>query len=153
MKLLSEATESALRAVVWLAAHPDQTWTVRQIAQGTKSKPGYLVRVLQSLARAGIVSAQRGVGGGIKLSASPDKTTILDVVNAVDPLARITTCPLGLTGHGTRLCTLHRRVDQAMAHLQATFAAVTIADLLDDDATASKPLCDTATNLVKMTRR
>ena len=41
----------------------------------------------------------------------PTEVTILDVVNAVDPIQRIKTCPLGLKTHGVRLCPLHRRMD------------------------------------------
>jgi len=149
MKLFSEAAEYALRAVVWLADHSDQSWTVRQIALGTQSKPGYLVKVLQALARAGIVASQRGVGGGVSLQADPQTVTILDVLNAVDPMARITHCPLGLKSHGTKLCALHRRVDEAMAMIQTEFSRATIADLLSD-RNPSHPLCESDNRLVRL---
>ena len=142
MKLFSEAAEYGMRAVIWLADHPGQLWTVREIAEGTKSKAGYLVRVLQLLARAQIVTAQRGAGGGIALSIAPADLSILDVLNAVDPMARITTCPLGLAEHGAKLCSLHRRLDEAAARIETNFAKVSVADLLDEK-NPSRPLCAT----------
>ena len=38
-----------------------------------------------------------GIGGGITLTKSPDELTILEIVNAVEPIQRITTCPLGMS--------------------------------------------------------
>src|SRR5690606_17155548 len=96
MKLLSEAAEYGLRAVVWLAQRPGGYWKVREIAKGTRAAPGYLVKVLQGLARAGILSAQRGSQGGFRLERDPAGLTALEVINAIDPIERIRACPLGL---------------------------------------------------------
>ena len=71
MKLLSDASEYALRAVVWLAQRPGLPQKTREIAEGTHAAPGYLVKVLQSLAKAGILSAQRGSHGGFSLERDP----------------------------------------------------------------------------------
>ncbi len=142
MKLLSDAGEYALRAVVWLAHHPDEPQKVRQIADGTRSAPGYLIKVLQSLTRAGILSAQRGSLGGFTLERDPSGLSVFEVVNAVDPLERIVTCPLGLASHGTRLCPMHRRIDDAMKAIQSSFEACSIALLVNTTA-RSKPLLET----------
>ena len=48
----------------------------------------YLSKVLQGLARGGVVQSQRGLGGGITLAISPADLTILKVVNAVDLIGR-----------------------------------------------------------------
>jgi len=141
MKLLSDACEYALRAVVWLAQRPGVTGKVRQIADETRATPGYLVKVLQSLAKAGILSAQRGSRGGFTLERDPAELTVLDVVNAIDPMERIVTCPLGLESHGTDLCPMHRRIDDAMAAIEASFGASTIQDLIARP-TGSRPLCN-----------
>jgi len=147
MKLFSEAVEYGLRAVIWLTEHPGQFWTVREIAEGTQAKAGYLIRVVQILARAEIVRAQRGVGGGVSLKADPAHLSVLDVINAVDPLARIKFCPLGLKSHGTRLCSMHRCVDKAMATIESEFSKVTIQDLLSD-GNPTRPLQETVGKLV-----
>lgn len=140
MKLLSDATEYGLRAVVWLAQHPGEPQKVREIAEGTRASPGYLVKVLQLLTKAGILSAQRGSLGGFTLQRQPGVLTVLQVVNAIDPMERIHTCPLKIDAHGQNLCPMHRRIDEAMAAIERSFGQSTLADLLSEP-TASQPLC------------
>jgi Rrf2 family protein len=144
MKLLSDATEYGLRAVVWLAQRPGQAQKVREIAEGTRATPGYLIKVLQALAKAGILSAQRGSSGGFRLERDPAELSVLEVVNAIDPMERIHTCPLGLESHGECLCPMHRRIDDAMAAIEQSFGDSTIGDLLAEPS-ASHPLCDALT--------
>lgn len=141
MKLLSDASEYALKAVVWLAQRPGEPQKVRQIADATHSAAGYLVKVLQSLTRAGILSAQRGSQGGFTLERDPGGLSIFEVISSVDPIERIHHCPVGLSSHGDRLCPLHRHIDDAMASIQAGFEACTIGQLARTPS-HSKPHCD-----------
>src|SRR5689334_17783414 len=106
--MLSQTAEYALRAVVHLSTCPGESVAGPQLAQITQVPAQYLSKVMQSLARGGLVDAQRGKNGGFTLTRPPEDISILDVVNAVDPLRRIKGCPLGLKGH-ERLCPLHRR--------------------------------------------
>lgn len=141
MKLLSDASEYALRAMVWMAQRPGQPQKVRELAEGTHAAPGYLVKVLQALTKADILSAQRGSRGGFTLERDPAKLTVLEVINAIDPIERILTCPLGLKFHGKHLCPMHKKIDDAMAKIEASFGSTTIKDLLNQRS-RSKPLCD-----------
>jgi Rrf2 family nitric oxide-sensitive transcriptional repressor len=68
--IFSQTVEYALRAAVWLADHDDGQ-TTQEIAEATKVPPSYLAKVLQSLRRAGLVHAKRGVGGGCSTSCRP----------------------------------------------------------------------------------
>ena len=141
MKMLSDASEYALRAVIWLAQGPREPKKVRDIAEGTCAAPGYLVKVLQGLAKAGILSAQRGIHGGFTLIRAPAELSVLEVINAVDPVERVHRCPLGLETHGKRLCPMHQRIDEALATVEAGFRESTIEDLLNDPA-RPRPLCN-----------
>ncbi len=139
--MLSQTTEYALRAIVWLACNFDQPQTTPQIAKATHVPAGYLSKVLQSLGRSGLVQAQRGKHGGFVLTNPADRITVLQVVNAVDPLRRIRECPLGLKSHGTFLCPLHKRLDEATQMVEKAFDQTTIAELLSTPS-HSKPLCE-----------
>lgn len=139
--MLSQTVEYALRAAVYLADQSPQAITTEQIAKKTRVPQAYLSKVMQGLARAGIVKSQRGVHGGFVLTKAPDQLTILEVVDAVDPIRRIDTCPLGLASHGANLCPLHRRLDDALASVQHAFASTTLAEVLAEP-TNSIPLCD-----------
>jgi Rrf2 family protein len=139
--MFSQTVEYALRAVVHLADRAPESRTTEQVAAVTRVPRAYLAKVLHQLADAGIVHSQRGVGGGMALAKPPEDLTILEVVNAVEPIRRITTCPLGLASHGVRLCPLHRRLDDALALVEDAFRHTTLAEVLAEPAT-SVPLCD-----------
>jgi Rrf2 family nitric oxide-sensitive transcriptional repressor len=139
--MFSQKVEYALRAVVHLASEAPAARTVEQIAKATKVPQAYLAKVVQELVHSGIARSQRGIGGGISLMKTPAELTILEVVNAVDPIQRIRTCPLELASHGVRLCPLHKRVDNALASVEEAFRNTTLAEILDEP-TDSVPLCD-----------
>ncbi len=139
--MISQTAEYALRAIVYLAMNSGTAFTTQQISLTTKVPAAYLSKVLQSLVRAHLVQSQRGLGGGFVLTKPPEEISILAVLNAVDPIQRIRTCPLGLTAHGTTLCALHKRLDDATAIIEKTFADTTIAEILARP-TASIPLCE-----------
>jgi Rrf2 family protein len=139
--MLSQTTEYALRAVVHLAHRHPHPQTTAQIAAATKVPKPYLAKVLQALVRSGIVRSQRGIGGGVSLARATDQCTILDIVQAVDPIVRIETCPLGIASHGRQLCPLHARLDFALAGVEKAFANTTLQEVLTEPS-ASIPLCE-----------
>src|SRR5438067_2204477 len=126
--MISQTAEYALRAVVCLGIEGDRPLTTQAIANKVRVPAGYLAKVLQGLGRAGLVESQRGVGGGFVLARTLDELSVLDVINAVDPVKRIERCPLGLVAHGYRLCPLHRRLDDAIALVESLFERTTIAE-------------------------
>ncbi len=138
--MISQTAEYALRAIVFLAGQ-DEPQTTQQVAEMTRVPAGYLSKVLQSLARAGLVHSQRGLHGGFTLAKPPKRLSVWEVVESVDPIQRIRSCPLGLKSHGVNLCPLHRRLDDAMAGVEKAFRSSTVAELLADP-NPSKPLCE-----------
>lgn len=138
--MFSQTVEYALRAVVHLAAQSPEGRTTDQIAAATFVPRAYLSKVLQSLTRAGVVQSQRGLGGGMALARPAAELTILEVVNAVEPIQRIRTCPLGLASHGVHLCPLHSRLDAALATVEEALGGTTLAEVLTEP-TRSVPLC------------
>ena len=138
--MISQTAEYALRAVVYLAGQTEPK-TTQDIATVTRVPAGYLSKVLQSLSRKRLVQSQRGLYGGFILLRAASELSVWEVIDAVDPLQRIRTCPLGLKSHGVNLCAMHRRLDDAMAHVENAFKQSTIADLLEEP-TQSIPLCE-----------
>ena len=130
--MFSQTAEYALRAIVVLAGDPEKPWTAQDVAAESKVPQDYLMKVLQALGREGLVTAQRGRGGGFLLRRLPSEITVLDVINAVDPLRRITHCPLGLKSHSKALCPLHRKLDDAIRLVEEAFASTTMEELIND---------------------
>src|SRR5690348_4465040 len=132
--MISATAEYALRATVYLASAAPKPATVRAIAKATRVPAGYLAKVMQDLTAAGVVNSQRGPGGGFSLARPASGMTVLEVVNAVDPVQRIRKCPLGNPAHATNLCPLHRRLDDAMELVERALADSTVAELVDSPA-------------------
>jgi len=138
--MLSQTVEYSLRAIVWLATHADDPQTTQQIAEATMVPAGYLAKVMQSLGRGGLVTAQRGKHGGFLLAKPPEAVSVLEVINTFEPIQRIRECPLGIAAHGSQLCPLHKRLDAAMAMIEEAFRATSIAEVVAEPS-KSKPLC------------
>jgi len=141
--MISKTAEYALRAVACMGGQPDHPLSADRLAGQTRVPRRYLTRVLQDLCAAGLVRSRPGPGGGYELATTPQKLTILDVINTVDPIERITNCPLGLKTH-TELCPLHAELDRAYAATEQAFANVTIQALIDSTSPII-PLCESAT--------
>lgn len=141
--MISQTAEYALRAMVHLAgngsAQPETPHTLPQIAASTQVPQGYLSKVLQMLSRAGLIRSQRGLGGGFSLLRPPAEISVYEIVQSVDPLQRIHSCPLGLAAHAHRLCPLHSKLDQAMALVETSFRETTLAMVLEEGLPAAVP--------------
>ncbi len=138
--MISQTVEYALRAIVTIAQHEGHPCTARQISEITQVPAPYLSKLMQGLVRANIVRSQRGLGGGFVLIQEPQELAIWNVVDAVEPFPRIHECPLGIKSHGSTLCPLHRKLDDAMAMVEEQFRNTTIADVLAEPG-AVTPLC------------
>lgn len=145
--MISQSSEYALRAVLYLAARPEESpASANEIADSVRVPVGYLQRIMRTMAKNGILLAQRGTNGGFSLAKVPAAISILDILKASDTeIQRITRCPLGIKGH-TNLCSLHSLLDGEMARTERIFASTTLADLLDGDG-GVRPLCDPAGRL------
>src|SRR5262245_49146479 len=132
--MLSKTAEYAVRSRLWLAEHPGEAWTAEHIAAAIRVPARYLGKVMQRLRQAGLVRGQPGPGGGFALSRRATQVHVLDVIDAVDPLPRIRTCPAGIPEHSPELCPLHARLDQALASMENSFKNCTLAELVQDAA-------------------
>lgn len=138
--MLSQTVEYALRAMVCLAAADGQPQTRSQLVEQTQVPSAYLAKVMRELGRGELVTAQRGLHGGFRLARDAAGITLLNVVDAVEPLQRIRTCPLDIEWHGTQLCPLHRRLDTILAAAEEALAGTTLAEIVAERS-GSIPLC------------
>ena len=139
--MLSQTCEYAMRAMACLAISPDELIPTTRLAEQTLVPPNYLAKVLQLLAQAKLITGRRGVGGGYQLARPATEISLIDVVNAIDPVKRIKTCPLGLANHQNSLCALHRTVDAAAKQFIESFSETRLSDLIVE-SDGLIPLCD-----------
>lgn len=140
---LTQTAEYALRAVVWLAQHPNEPQTKTQIAEATQVPSSYLPKVFQPLIRGGLIHAQRGIGGGYTLARDPQETTLLDVVTEVDPIEPLDGCPLDIASHGTRLCPLHSVLNRVIIEERRALGNTLLSDVIRKEGEPT-PLCEIA---------
>lgn len=128
--MFSQTVEYILRVVVYLAAQEHNASTTHQISAATHVPIGYLAKIMQRLVKAGLVTSQRGRNGGFLLAPSAYALTLYDIVQSLEPLARVSRCPLHLPQHEGRLCALHARLDRAIEAAAVTLREPTIAGLV-----------------------
>ena len=139
--MLSTTSEYALRMMVLLTEQNGTPITCENLSGAGRIPQQYASKVLNLLRRQGLVRGQRGRYGGFVLGCDANETTLLDVLNVIDPLKRIESCPLGRSEHSHQLCPMHTQIDNAIAQLKSGLSQLTLRQLVDEsDAT---PLCQT----------
>jgi len=130
--MISQSSEYALRAMaLLLASDPPELRASQELAVRAKVPVDYMAKVLNCLCKSGLVISQRGRNGGCKAAKPATQISVLDVINAMDGIQRIESCPLGIPSH-ERLCELHRRIDDAARAVEEIFASTTMAELIAD---------------------
>jgi Rrf2 family protein len=108
-EMLSKSARTALKAMVFLARLPEGTLAgTADMAREIGSPANYLGKLLQNLARQGLVESQKGHGGGFRLALAADRISLFEVVESIDRISRRTGCPLGnLLCSERTACPLH----------------------------------------------
>jgi len=75
------------------ALKPDEPLTSEFIASSVNTNPVVIRRLLGALREAGIVESRTGVGGGWSLLVPPDRISLLDIFQAVEPHTEIFALP------------------------------------------------------------
>ncbi|MBI1336546.1 MAG: Rrf2 family transcriptional regulator [Phycisphaera sp.] len=129
MKLTKASTQAAL-ALAYLSSRKDEGFIqARNVAEFLDAPTDSALKILQTLARRGLLQSQLGRSGGYRFSGDPDRVSLLHVVEAIDgPIVsdiRISTGP-----QVDRMVTvLQSACDHAAAHIREDLNHVTIADL------------------------
>jgi Rrf2 family protein len=89
---ISDAASIAIHAVTLLAARKDEMVTTPEVAKRLEVSEAHLSKVMQRLARAGLVSSVRGPGGGFSLTRNPNKITLLQVYESIDGQISYSNC-------------------------------------------------------------
>lgn len=131
---LSKKADYALIAVKHLAMHREEhACSAGEVAEEYGISGTLMAKVLQRLAREGLVQARHGATGGYQLTRDPAQMSALEVISAIDGPVLITSC---VTNHGkcetTLRCSIReplRRVNESILQVLST---VTIAQLSED---------------------
>lgn len=142
LQLLSLAApiRHALRGLSYLAARPEENLRAAQVARALSLSATALSKSFQRLANEGLLESRRGPGGGYRLAAPAEQTTLLRVAQALEVEGRrIGHC--ALEDHPCRNeapCALHNAAQQADGLLRRELSRLTLADLAAADAARRK---------------
>ena len=139
--MLTKTSEYALRAVLFLAREPsDIPVPAGDIASGLDVPANYLSKILHTLSRAGVVSSERGPGGGYRLARQADTMSLADVVGAFEPISPGSHCLLGRARcHDDHPCAAHARWRQVYDPVTAFFRDTMVAELLEPRGEVAEP--------------
>lgn len=92
---ITKQADYALRAMLFLARLPgNQRAATSQIASEQAIPPSFLAKIISQLSIAGLIHTSRGARGGVSLAVSPEKISLLDVVEAIDGPIALNECTI-----------------------------------------------------------
>ena len=131
---LSKKADYGLMAMKHLANHRQgHTCSANEIAEEYGISATLMAKVLQKLAKQGLVAAKHGSTGGYQLTRRPEQISALEVLTAIDGPVLITSC---VTSHGncdaTERCSVKEPLQRVNESILNVLSMVTIAHLSEE---------------------
>ncbi len=135
--VITRATEYAVRTVIYLAQQPkDEIVLKKDICRTQDVTPAFLTKILQPLIKAGIVTSQRGVGGGFLLAKDASEITLYDILQAEEGPLKINHCLIDSEScERDAYCSAHDAWAEAQTELATVLKKYNIAYLVKNQKT------------------
>lgn len=130
--VITRATEYAVRTVIFLAQQPKNEIVLKKdICRTQEVTPAFLTKILQPLIKVGIVTSQRGVGGGFLLARDPNEITLLDILQAEEGQLKLNHCLVDTdVCHRDAYCSAHEVWHEAQTEMAQVLSRYSIAALV-----------------------
>ena len=130
--VITRATEYAVRTIIFLAQQPkDEIVLKKDICRTQEVTPAFLTKILQPLIKAGIVTSQRGVGGGFLLAKDPEDITMLDILQAEEGKLKLNHCMVDHEFcHRDAYCSAHEAWGKAQSAMADVLKSYSFSDLV-----------------------
>ncbi|HRO13353.1 MAG TPA: Rrf2 family transcriptional regulator [Amaricoccus sp.] len=128
---LTSFTDYGLRMLMRMASAPERAFSTAELADEFGLSRNHLTKIMQRLARAGIVATRRGSGGGANLARSPADIRLGEVVRLLEEGQPLVEC-FGRSGGRCSIdgcCRLKLRLRSAEAAFLAHLDRSTLADI------------------------
>jgi Rrf2 family nitric oxide-sensitive transcriptional repressor len=129
---LAEYTDYALRVLMYCAAHPYRLVTIAELAERNAVSKNHLMKIVNDLARQGLLRTTRGRGGGVALLRKPSDIRVGEVVRTAETDMRMVECFDARTNTCalTPTCRLKRVFDVALRAYLSELDKATLADIV-----------------------
>jgi Rrf2 family protein len=134
--MITRATEYACLAMLYLAKQPaGKTSNTSDIARVERIPPSFLAKVINQLAKAGLVTSRRGPQGGLELGREPAAITLRAIVEAIEGEIAVNVCTSSQEYACFRSgCSLKAAFGHAQLRYLESLESVTLASLATGDA-------------------
>lgn len=127
---LTSFTDYGLRMLMRMGSAPDRAFTTAELAEEFRLSRNHLSKIMQRLARAGLVQTRRGGGGGATLARPPEEIRLGQVVRLLEADQALVECFLpGSDCTIEGCCRLKSRLRGAGAAFIAELDRSTLADV------------------------
>ncbi|HWQ53344.1 MAG TPA: Rrf2 family transcriptional regulator [Bryobacteraceae bacterium] len=130
--IYSRSAEYAIRAFVHLAQVPEGKYAmVKNIAEQEGIPAHFLAKILQQLARKGLLRSSKGPTGGFALRMNPEDISLFTIVEALDGMSDYHHCASGLSECNDEMpCSMHDSWVALRSRIMDYLERNTIADLV-----------------------
>jgi FeS assembly SUF system regulator len=94
---LNRLTDYAVVVMSQMSLHPGRVRNTTEISRDSTVPLPTVAKILNALAKAGLVVAQRGASGGYALSRPPKAIAVSDIIQALEGPIALTACVTGAT--------------------------------------------------------
>jgi Rrf2 family nitric oxide-sensitive transcriptional repressor len=128
---LTDYTDYTLRVLIFCAMHPERSTTIAEFAESHAVSKNHLMKIVNDLARQGLLQTTRGRGGGLRLLKPAAEICIGDVVRQSETDFRLVECFDAATDTCTLTanCQLKQVFGKALKSFLAELDKVTLADV------------------------
>jgi len=129
--LYSRPCEYAIRTMAYLArVAADKRVQAQEIAAAESIPAPILAKVLQQLARSGLVNSFKGPGGGFSLNRPPISINLYEIFRLVDGVEDLDRCAVGLAEcNDFAPCPLHDTWKSVRVHLLQYLKKTTLEEM------------------------
>lgn len=141
MLRLSKKADYALMAMTHLAQQRDRdSSSAREIAEEYGIPIELLAKVLQRLARKGLLVSQQGTRGGYYLARASSRISVADVIEAIDGPLTVTACSPAVEACGQySKCSIRDPLWRIKDRILSALAACSISDMAADQVRVAGP--------------
>jgi Rrf2 family protein len=137
MLRLTKKADYGLMAMKHLAEHADQgASSAKDIAEEYGIPQEALAKILQGLARAGLLQSQHGMNGGYTLTRDPRAISAYEVIRAIDGPLFITSC---ITVRGecdqSERCTIREPLRKVNQSIEDVLKSIALSDMREESDT------------------
>lgn len=130
MAIYSRSTRSAIRILTYMASESEPL-LVRDLARASGVSVPMTAKLLQALAREGILESRKGPGGGFRLAMDPQGVTLRRIIEAIEGKEPLSECVGGFeVCSSCNPCPLHHEWEPVKGKLLAFFEATTLQTVL-----------------------